>query len=67
MKNTLIVMYWLMVNGSSLQSRERTGVEQETYSGMNARIIQHEYDLLQGICCMDKARDIHVKEPEIAS
>lgn len=36
----------------------------ETYSDMNARVIQHETDHLNGICCMDIARDIFIKEPE---
>jgi len=36
----------------------------KTYEGMNARIIQHEYDHLQGILYIDKATDIHTVEQE---
>ena len=39
----------------------------ETFDGLNARIIQHECDHLQGISCMDKARNIHIKDSVAAS
>lgn len=36
----------------------------ETYEGLNARIIQHEYDHLQGILYTNRAKDIHRNEEE---
>lgn len=30
----------------------------ETFEGMNARIVQHEYDHLQGILYIDKAKEV---------
>jgi len=36
--------------------------KEEKFYGMNARVLQHEIDHLDGICCMDKARDIFIKE-----
>lgn len=35
----------------------------ETFTGYNARVIQHEVDHLTGILCMDKARDVYMHEP----
>lgn len=37
----------------------------ETFEGMNARIIQHEYDHLQGVLYIDKAINI-VSDEEVA-
>ena len=34
----------------------------EEYEGMNARIIQHEYDHLNGILYIDKAKNIQMEE-----
>ena len=45
--NSITVKYF---NGKELKT--------ETFDGLNARIIQHEYDHLEGILYVDKATNI---------
>jgi len=45
-------------NDITVKHLSPAGYITETYSGQNARIIQHEVDHLNGIVCMDKAADV---------